>query len=71
MVTMPESMREVNFGDHSFSAYLCQHGWNGDVVCLKEGTLAESNFVTPQGKVLAKVLYNNRESTRRIFIPAK
>ena len=61
-------MVEVKMTDHKFAKWLKDKGWNGRIEKIITGDTGLSEFVKDDGTLLAKVIYNNKESTHRIFI---
>ena len=67
MKTTHKKMVEQKMSDAEFSNYLFRNGWDGDVE--KNRKTETSWFLDPKGRIIATVIYNNRESTHRIFLP--
>ncbi len=60
-------LTETEMTDHEFAKWLKDRGWNGKVARGAEGRHSISEFLTDGNDLLAKVLYDNQESTHRIF----
>lgn len=61
-------LQEVKMSDHEFSIWLKERGWEGEVKKEVDDRFGISAFISKNGELLCKVIYNNQLCTHRIFI---
>ena len=62
------TLTEITMDDREFARWLKERGWSGKVEKELTGEHGISAFIDDNGALLCKVLYDNTNSTYRIFI---